>query len=109
MGDAPEEEQNTAGTEHGRHGVDHLRHLSGIGNKKGEQFAQQHEEGGTGRMTNLKLVGCGDKFRAIPETCRRLYRRAVGESGNQKDEPTHKVVHNLVNSHLVFNMFNCFC
>lgn len=57
------------------------------------------KKGGARGVTHLKFVGGGDKLWAIPETCRGLYRRTVGESRNGKGEPSKDVIHQIVLFH----------
>ena len=99
VGNGPEEEQNTQGRKQGRHDVDAKSYLGGVARKLRKEVACQHEEGGARGVSHLKFVGGGDKLWAIPETCRGLYRRTVGESRNGKGEPSKDVIHQIVLFH----------
>ena len=61
--------------------------------KLGKQVCCKHKKGCPRGMTNFQLVSCGDELRAVPETCRRLYRAAIHEGRNGKGNPTHQVVY----------------
>ena len=99
MRHAPEQEQDATGREQRRHRVDHAGNLCRIARKEGKQFAEQHEERRTGRVSHLHLLGSRNKLRTVPETGRRLDGRAVSERSDGKHQPSAHVVHNLVGSH----------
>ena len=93
MTDTPEQEHDTSGTEQGAHGVDHACYQCRVADKLGKQVCCKHKKGCPRGMTNFQLVSCGDELRAVPETCRRLYRAAIHEGRNGKGNPTHQVVY----------------
>ena len=84
--DAPEQEQDGEGagqcTEHvdGHRYV--LRRYEGA-----EHPSQDHEQGCSGRVAHLQLVGGGDELPAIPEARRVLDRGDVGPGGHQEHDP----------------------
>ena len=100
MSDAPEEKEDTTRTEKCGHDVDHLRHQCGITCKKGEEFAEEHEERCSRWVSHLHFLGSGYKLRTVPETGRRLNRGTVGESRNGKNHPSCDVVYQLIRFHL---------
>ena len=67
MRNGPEEEKDAAGTEEGRHEIDHKRHLRGCGGKVGKQVGCKHKEWRTGGMANLQPVAGSYEFGTIPQ------------------------------------------
>ena len=67
----------------------------------GEEVCCKHENRVAGRVTHFEFVALRDKFAAVPETRCRLKRHHVGDGCDYKDEPTQRVVDQIV-------FFHCF-
>ena len=100
MRHAPEQEQDTSGTEQGTHDIDHLCHLRRIAGKERKEIAHQHEERCARGVSHFQFVSGGDELRAVPETCRGFNCGAVGECRNGEHHPTDHVVDDIVLFHI---------
>ena len=102
MGDGPEEEQDTSCTEQSRHGVDHFSYLSGITNEMGKEVCRKHEERCAWWVTHFKEIACSDKFRAVPEGCRRFDGRTIHKGSDEERHPAKRIIYKS-------KMFHWFC
>ena len=105
VADAPEKEHDTCRTEKRAHDIHHQSHLCGVAYKLSEKITRKHKEGRTGGMSHLQLIGGGNEFRAVPETCRRLHCAAIHKGCNGKCNPTHQVVYKSELFHLYLLIF----
>ena len=59
----------------------------------GEKIGGKHEERGPWRMTDLKLVACGDKLGTVPERGCRLNGRHIGKRCDGESHPAENRVY----------------
>ena len=102
MAGAPEEEHDAGSTEQRAHRVHHLGHQGRVAHKLCEEIGRKHEERCPRGMTDLQLIACSDKLRAVPETGGRLNSAAVSECSNGKSHPPHYGIHRL---EILHNMY----
>ena len=96
----PEQQQDSAGREQGRHSIDTPCHLSHIATGKvGEEAGREHEDRVARRMTDFEFKTLGDELGAVPETRRRLESEQISDGGDEEAGPSEGVVEDVVSSH----------
>lgn len=89
----PEQQQNSGRTQQRRHRIDGDGCGLGAAAEYGhEKSCREHEYRVARRVTHFELKALRNEFRAIPETCRRLYRKQIGNGGDGKAQPSQGVV-----------------
>ncbi|CDE56982.1 unknown [Prevotella sp. CAG:873] len=89
----PEQQQNGGCAQQRRHRVDgYGRSLCPTAEDGHEKSCSEHEYRVARRVSHFELKALRDEFRAVPETCRRLYRKQIGDGGDGKTQPSQGVV-----------------
>jgi hypothetical protein len=88
MDNAPEKEHDGEAAAERRQKVDMKGCGMGIGAEQDDKQPAQHDEQGcSGRMGYLKLVGAADEFTAVPETDSRFTGKDIGGAGDSAYAP----------------------
>jgi hypothetical protein len=96
----PEQQQDGGSAQQRRHCVYTLGHFHHIAaGKIGGKATCQNKDGVARRVAHLALERLSHKLRAVPVTRRWLNGRQVGECRHRKDDPTQRVVDNVVFLH----------
>ncbi len=101
MGYGPEEQQDGAGAQQSRHGVDHQGHFCGVAEcEVGEEAGGEHEDRVARRVADFEFKSLENEFRAVPEACRGFEGEHIANCRNQEAKPAQRVVDKVIPFHL---------
>ena len=101
VGNGPEKQEDCAGAQQSRHSIDTDSHSARTRGKIDEKPCRKHENRVARRVSHFQFVTLGYKLTAVPKTGCRLDGEKIGYRCNDKHQPPHRVVDNVVFSHFM--------